>query len=86
LRRRLQRRRLFSLWIERLAQQDSQLGRPVHERQAQPLQVRIACAQLRFDGRNLPAALPDSCRIVAVFRRDFFERASITIQRGLLPA
>ena len=67
------------MWIERLAQQDSQLGRPVHQRQAQPLQVGVPGSELSFDGRNLLAALRDSCRILPAFRRNLLERSPVAI-------
>ena len=43
-----------------LALQNPQLRRPVHQCQAQPLDIGIAGAKLGFRGRELPAATRDS--------------------------
>ena len=43
-------------------------------------------SDLRFDSRNLPAALRDSCRLLAPFARHLLERPSVAIEPGLLAA
>jgi hypothetical protein len=44
----------------------------------------VACADLRFYIRNLPAAAFDSRRFLGAFFRDRIESASVTIQNRAL--
>ena len=43
--------------------QQPQLRRPIHQGPTQPLDIRVAGSELGFDGRDLPPATCDSCRL-----------------------
>jgi hypothetical protein len=56
-----------------------QLRRPVRQRQAQPLHVRVAGAEGSLDFRNLPAATCDSYGPLPAFLSDLIECAPVAI-------
>jgi hypothetical protein len=59
---------------------------PVHEREAQLVEVRVAGPDLRLDFRDLPAATFDSCRYRHPFGFDLGESPAIALEAGLLAA
>src|SRR5262249_24901569 len=63
--------------------EQSQLGVPVGERQAQPLEIWMAAQDRSFDLRDLAAAPRHSCRDSESFGFDFVERTAVCIKLGL---
>ena len=79
--RRIQSRRLFSFLFRF---ENAQLRRPVRKRQTQTLKIRIASAQLRFDGCDFAAATFHSRRDSNPLGFDFLEGPAIAVERRLL--
>jgi hypothetical protein len=61
--------------------QQPDLGVPVDQRQAQPLQIGMAGSDLRFDRRDLASTTVDSCGHLLAYLSDLFERAAVAFQR-----
>jgi hypothetical protein len=71
-------------FLHLLPQQQPQFPRPIGQRQAQPLEVRMACPNLCFDGRDLLAATIDSRGLLTTLRCHVLEGSPVTVEHWLL--
>lgn len=72
------------LMLTHFVLQDAEFCMPVRKRKAQPLQIGIACEDLRLDSRDLASASIHSRRCSHAFQRDFIERAALAVEYRLL--